>query len=98
MSLQPSQPTAASILAAAQHEGAWSVPVELVLACTGSVLKDLVLKRFARGDYPKPSARVIQRGQQFFAQVEFQAERFTAVFLPLDVWTLESPIGGEGRS
>jgi hypothetical protein len=87
MSLQPG-PDPIEMARRALGEGEWLVPIEMVLACTSSALKDVVLKRFARGEYPRPSATVIARGNHFFGMVDFQGERHPAIFMPLDVWTL----------
>lgn len=83
------QPDAATILARAHTEGEWLVPVEMVLACTASKFADVVKKRFARGDYPKPAAKVFLRGDHWFGIVEFRAEKYVAILMPLDLWTME---------
>jgi hypothetical protein len=98
MSPMPNTPDAADMARRACGEGEWRVPVELVMACSSSsVVKGHVLKRVAAGEYPRPAALVIQRGNRFFATVEFPGLTRPACFIPLDVWTMESFRAGEGR-
>jgi hypothetical protein len=69
-------------------EGAWAVPLELVLALpTSSVLNALVHARVRKQDHPKPLAIVMKRGNRFFAEVLFHGPARPSVFFPLDVFT-----------
>ena len=73
-------------------DGSWLVPVEMALSCSCSAFKDLVLKRIARGDYPRPAAKAFKRGERWFTVIDFPGERHPALLMPLDLWTLEGAI------
>lgn len=79
------EPSPDHILARAAAEGQWLVPVEMVLALTSSVMKAIVLERRAKGDYPKATARVIARGDRYFATI-FYGEGRSDLFMALDCW------------
>ena len=66
-----------------------TAPVDLVLHCTSSVLKGVVLTRIAKGRRPMQLAQVAVRGHRWFARIEWEGEKFSALLLPLDVHTLE---------
>jgi hypothetical protein len=84
-------PTAAEIMAAATTEGAWLVPVEIILAVTSSAMKAVILARHGRGEHPRPLAQVIARGNRFWATVLYPGK--ADLFLPLDCFTWENTPG-----
>lgn len=67
---------------------AYAVPVEMVLACSSSKLRQVVLHRAAAGPYPHPTAEVFWRGDRLFGVVKFQGAKTPDLLLPLDVHTL----------
>lgn len=73
----------------APHLTGWSVPVEMAIACSRSVLTRVVLERIARGDLPDPSADVALDGGRFLALLTWSGAR--PVYLPLKVQALRSP-------
>lgn len=71
-------------------EGAWDVPLELVLAVpTSSVMQALIRTRFETQDWPHGMARVTRQGKRFFAEVFYGPNR-NSVFFPLDVYAAEN--------
>lgn len=73
---------------AAFPEGAWQLPVELVMACPNtSWLAPVITSRRAQPDaQPLPLAWVFLRGKRFFARIGFRGETHPAVIFALDAW------------
>jgi hypothetical protein len=82
------EPDPDSIMARAATEGEWLVPVEMVLALTPSVMKAVILERRAHGDRPRRTARVIARGDRYYATVFYEPGR-SDLFMVLDCWSWE---------
>jgi hypothetical protein len=82
------EPDPHTIMAMAASEGEWLVPVELVLACTSSVIRAVVTERRAKGQRPHRTARVIARGDRYFATI-FYGDGRPDLFLALDCWSWE---------
>jgi len=80
------EPTAEEILARGASEGEWLVPVEMALRCSSSVYVGLIRTWHARGEKVSANARIISRGDRFFATI-FIAGR-PDLFLALDCWKL----------
>lgn len=81
------EPDAGEIMARACTEGEWLVPVEMVLKCSTSAYVGLVRVRHARGEMVSRTARVIQRGNRFFATVYFRDK--SDLFMALDCWSFD---------
>lgn len=84
---------------AAFPEGAWIVPIELVLtARTQSIYPGVVRQRASRQDWPYPDALVFIQGKRFFAEVRFRGDAPARQLLwELDLWPVENLVEAPGR-
>lgn len=68
----------------------WEVPLELVLACTSSVMKTVIMDRKSAHDWAHPTAKVWLSGKRFMAEVSFHGISRPALIVPMDVWAWDN--------